>query len=92
MLQIPPRSNSGEVAVADNTITIRFGQIGTNGQTQTDVFADDATADKAARRPIAEKLARGFRRSIDPLPYEVEPWSLPFGGLPLRMMQHLVGH
>ena len=50
-----------EIALSGNTVTVRFGRIGTTGQTQQKVFAADALAAGAARRLIAEKLGKGYQ-------------------------------
>jgi predicted DNA-binding WGR domain protein/very-short-patch-repair endonuclease len=49
-----------EIAQSGNTIVVRFGRIGTNGQTQIKVFADPALAQKTAQRLIAEKERKGY--------------------------------
>jgi DNA ligase-1 len=49
-----------EVAVAGNDVTVRFGRIGTGGQTQTKTFADGEKAQKHAEKLIAEKTGKGY--------------------------------
>lgn len=49
------------VSVDGNAVTVRFGRIGTNGQTQTKRFADADTAARTARRLVAEKTAKGYK-------------------------------
>jgi DNA ligase-1 len=57
-----------EIAVNDADVTVRFGRIGTNGQTQTKTLP---TADKArqhADKLIAEKTGKGYVEVVsDPL-------------------------
>ena len=47
-----------EVSVADSDVTVRFGRIGTPGQSQTKSLPDSAAAAKHAEKLIAEKLKR----------------------------------
>ena len=49
-----------EIAVSGNSFTVRFGRIGTAGQSQTKTFADDAKATREAEHLIAEKLKKGY--------------------------------
>ena len=42
-------------------ITVRYGRIGSNGQTQTKSFTSDAAANTDALRQIDAKLAKGYR-------------------------------
>jgi DNA ligase-1 len=49
-----------EIAINDSEVTVRFGRIGTNGQTQTKEFSDAAAATKHADKLIAEKLDKGY--------------------------------
>ena len=55
-----------EVALAGQSVTVRFGRIGAKGQTQTKLFADGAVATRTARRLIREKLGKGYAEK--PLP------------------------
>lgn len=41
-------------------LTIRFGRIGTNGQTQVKAFADDVAAEAQLAKLVAEKVAKGY--------------------------------
>src|SRR5262249_29693718 len=45
-----------EIFVAGNSFTVRFGRIGTAGQSQTKTFADGAIAKREAEHLVAEKL------------------------------------
>ena len=49
-----------EISVSGNSFTVRFGRIGTPGQSQTKSFGDDAKAKHEAEKLIAEKLKRGY--------------------------------
>ena len=49
-----------EIAVSGSDVTVRFGRIGTTGQTQTKSFADDAAATKHADKLVAEKVEKGY--------------------------------
>ena len=49
-----------EVETDGKTLTVRFGRIGTNGQTQTKEFADAAAAEKERDRLIKEKTGKGY--------------------------------
>jgi predicted DNA-binding WGR domain protein len=50
-----------EISVEGNAVTVRFGRIGTRGQSQTKRFADPQTADHSARRLVAEKTHKGYK-------------------------------
>lgn len=49
-----------EITVAGNTFTVRFGRIGTAGQSQTKTFADEMKARREAEGLIAEKVKKGY--------------------------------
>jgi predicted DNA-binding WGR domain protein len=49
-----------EVSVAGNSFTVRFGRIGTAGQSQTKSFADEDKAKREAEKLIAEKVKKGY--------------------------------
>jgi DNA ligase-1 len=49
-----------EIAVDGTSVTVRFGRIGTNGQTQTKMFRDDDEATAHADKLIAEKTGKGY--------------------------------
>ncbi len=53
-----------EISVSGNCFTVRYGKIGTDGQTQDKEFADDATAQKQAQKLIAEKVGKGYLEVI----------------------------
>lgn len=49
-----------EISVSGNSFTVRFGRIGTAGQSQTKSFADDDKAKREAEKLIAEKVKKGY--------------------------------
>jgi predicted DNA-binding WGR domain protein len=53
-----------EIGVCNSTVTIRFGRIGTAGQTQTKTFPDAAAAARHAKRTIASKIAKGYAEAV----------------------------
>jgi predicted DNA-binding WGR domain protein len=55
-----------EVHVHQKEVTVRFGRIGTAGQTQTKTFLDPATAAKHAEKLIREKTAKGYQEVSEP--------------------------
>ncbi len=50
-----------KIEVQGSSYTVRFGRIGTEGQTQTKEFESPAEARKAAQKLIAEKVAKGYK-------------------------------
>ena len=50
-----------EVDVSGNSVTVRYGRIGSSGQTSTKVFASPAAADAFARKSYEEKVRKGYR-------------------------------
>ena len=49
-----------EISLSGNSFTVRFGRIGTVGQSQTKTFADEPRAKREADHLIAEKLRKGY--------------------------------
>jgi DNA ligase-1 len=49
-----------EVVVAGQDVTVRYGRIGSQGQTNTKAFADASAADQHAAKLIAEKTGKGY--------------------------------
>jgi predicted DNA-binding WGR domain protein len=49
-----------EISLSGNSFTVRFGRIGTAGQSQTKTFADEPKARREADHLIAEKLKKGY--------------------------------
>jgi DNA ligase-1 len=52
-----------EVRVDGSDMTVRFGRIGTAGQTKTKTFASEASAKKEADKLVAEKTGKGYRET-----------------------------
>jgi DNA ligase-1 len=52
-----------EIAQNGAEVTVRFGRIGTNGQTQTKSFADSVAAAKHAEKLITEKTGKGYKET-----------------------------
>jgi DNA ligase-1 len=52
-----------EISSSGTDVTVRFGKIGTNGQTQTKTLADANAAAKHAEKLIAEKTAKGYQET-----------------------------
>ena len=49
-----------EISQSGKDVTVRFGKIGTNGQTQTKTLADADAATKHAEKLIKEKTGKGY--------------------------------
>ena len=49
-----------EVTTQDRDVTVRFGRLGTGGQSQTKTLPDAASANKHAETLIAQKLGKGY--------------------------------
>jgi predicted DNA-binding WGR domain protein len=49
-----------EISLSGNSFTVRFGRIGTAGQSQTKTFADEAKTKREADHLITEKLKKGY--------------------------------
>jgi predicted DNA-binding WGR domain protein len=49
-----------EVAVNGCDVTVRFGRLGTVGQTQTKTLEDAPAANKHAEKLIGQKLEKGY--------------------------------
>lgn len=50
-----------EIALDGLTQTVRYGRIGSNGQTKTKEFSDPTKAQSDTQKQIAEKLQKGYR-------------------------------
>jgi cell wall assembly regulator SMI1/predicted DNA-binding WGR domain protein len=50
-----------EVAIAGNTLTVRFGRVGTAGQEKEKKLANAALAQKEQDKLVAEKVAKGYK-------------------------------
>ena len=53
-----------EVTVQDCDLTVRFGRIGTPGQSQTRSFSAPAAATRQAEKLIGQKLAKGYVEQV----------------------------
>ncbi len=53
-----------EVAASGNEVTVRFGRIGTEGQTQVKTPADADAAARYAEKQINSKLAKGYLETV----------------------------
>ena len=51
-----------EISVNDKEMTVRYGRIGSSGQSSVKSFADAATATRQADKLISEKLGKGYRQ------------------------------
>jgi predicted DNA-binding WGR domain protein len=49
-----------EISVSGNAFTVRFGRLGTTGQSQTKTFADEAKARYEAEKLVQEKVQKGY--------------------------------
>ena len=49
-----------QIILDGNEFAVRFGRIGTMGQSQTKRFVDEAAAKREAENLIAEKLKKGY--------------------------------
>jgi predicted DNA-binding WGR domain protein len=50
-----------EIDVQGSTHTVRFGRLGTAGQSKSKTFPDPATAQRDADTLVAEKVKKGYR-------------------------------
>jgi predicted DNA-binding WGR domain protein len=57
-----------EVQQSGSVVTIRFGRIGTNGQTQTKDFPSEAAAVAHREKLIAEKVKKGYSETTGAVP------------------------
>ena len=55
-----------EVAVTDNNQTVRFGRIGSSGQTMTKSFPTPEACGRDTERMIQEKLRKGYLEKKPP--------------------------
>jgi predicted DNA-binding WGR domain protein len=55
-----PSRKFWEISTSNNSFTVRFGRLGTAGQSQTKSFNDDASARLEAETLIAQKLKKGY--------------------------------
>lgn len=52
-----------EISLAGASLTVRFGRIGAQGQTQSKSFPDESAARRELDQLIAEKLKKGYREN-----------------------------
>ena len=50
-----------ELSVGGKEVVVRFGRNGTDGQSSTKTFADNASAEKHAQKVIRDKIAKGYK-------------------------------
>ena len=53
-----------EITTNNREVTVRYGRIGSNGQTQTKSFTSDVAANTHALQQINAKLAKGYRELV----------------------------
>ena len=53
-----------EITNNNREVTVCYGRIGTNGQTQTKSFTSEAAANTHTLRQINSKLAKGYRELV----------------------------
>ncbi len=53
-----------EICVNSNEVTVRFGRMGTQGQTQTKTFSDATLAANHAEKLISSKTAKGYIEAV----------------------------
>lgn len=53
-----------EIAREDRAVTVRFGRIGTTGQTKTTLFDSGERASKETEKLVAEKLRKGYNEKV----------------------------
>jgi predicted DNA-binding WGR domain protein len=53
-----------EIGTSGNQVTVRFGRIGTDGQTQVKELADADAATKHAEKLIGEKTRKGYLETV----------------------------
>ena len=52
-----------EIDAKGKTVTVRFGKIGTDGQTTVKTFASPTEATGHATKVIAEKVKKGYKKA-----------------------------
>lgn len=57
-----------EVSVEGDTLVVRFGKVGTQGQTQTKPFESEDVAQQACEKLVLEKLRKGYVEGAAPEP------------------------
>jgi predicted DNA-binding WGR domain protein len=59
-----PSRKFWEISTSNNSFTVRFGRLGTSGQSQSKSFNDEASARREAESLIAQKLKKGYIEKI----------------------------
>jgi predicted DNA-binding WGR domain protein len=59
-----PSAKFWEIEVSGSEVTVRFGRIGSPGQTQVKSFADGTAAAKHAEKLIAQKTGKGYVEAV----------------------------
>ena len=52
-----------EITVAQAEVTVRYGRLGTDGQSQTKTLPDVQAASRQAEKLIGQKLAKGYQEA-----------------------------
>jgi predicted DNA-binding WGR domain protein len=71
-----------EVTVTGLTVTIRYGRVGTDGQTSSSTYDTAEKAQAAAEKKINEKLKKGYVRSTAESSLHPAVGSSPSGSIP----------
>ena len=53
-----------EITVSGSDVTVRFGRIGSDGQSKTKSLGDEATATRHAEKLIAAKTGKGYTETV----------------------------
>ena len=55
-----------ELGISGTEVTVRFGRIGTDGQTQVKSFPDAAAANRHAEKLVTAKIGKGYVEAVAP--------------------------
>ncbi|MCY2993880.1 MAG: WGR domain-containing protein [Planctomycetota bacterium] len=55
-----------ELGISGTEVTVRFGRIGTDGQTQVKSFPDPAAATRHAEKLVTAKIGKGYVEAVAP--------------------------
>ena len=53
-----------QIGSHDTQVTVRFGRIGTEGQTQVKSFPDVMAAERHVEKLVAQKTKKGYREAV----------------------------
>jgi predicted DNA-binding WGR domain protein len=53
-----------EISTSGSEVTVRFGRIGTEGQTQVKVLANADAAARHVETLVSQKVAKGYRETV----------------------------